>query len=78
MIFDKKKSISVILSRMGKDGRASESEVAHESGEHNEYTAMAEDMIDAMKNGSVQNLASCLKAFHEMIEAEDLEQDAEG
>jgi len=51
------------------------SKAPHESGEHNEYTAFAEDMISAMKDGSVQRLASCLKAFHEMIEEEDKEQD---
>lgn len=78
MIFDKKKSVSVILSKLGKDGRTSESEVAHESGEHNEYTAFAEDMIAAFKDGSVQKLASCLEAFHEMVKEEDEEQDLEG
>lgn len=61
---------------MGKDGRASETPVAHEGGEYDEYTSMAEDIISAAKEGSVQKLASCLKAFHEMIKEEDEEQDA--
>ncbi len=78
MIFDKKKAMSVILSKMDKDGRHSESEVAPESGEHNEYTSLAEDMISAMKDGSVQKLASSLKAFHGMIEDADEAEDAEG
>jgi len=63
---------------MDKDGRTSETEVAHEGGEHNEYTSFAEDMISAFKDGSVQKLASSLKAFHEMIEGADKEQDSRG
>lgn len=76
MIFDKKKSVSVILSKMGKDGRTSESSVAHESGEHDEYSSYAEDMIAALESKSVQKLAACLKSFHQMIMHEDAEQDA--
>ena len=78
MIFDKRKAVSVILSKMDKDGRQSEMEMAPESGEHNEYTALAEDIISSVKGDSVQKLASCLKAFHEMIEEADEDQDAEG
>lgn len=78
MIFDKKRSVSVILSKMGKDGKTTETSVAPESGEHDEYTAFAEDMISAMKEGSVQRLASALRSFHDMIEEADEEQDAEG
>lgn len=76
MIFDKKKAVSVILSKMDKNGRTSETEVKPESGEHNEYTSHAEDMIAAMKEGSVQRMASALKSFHSMIESDDEAQDA--
>lgn len=78
MIFDKKKSVSAILSKMGKDGRTTETEMKQESGEHNEYTSLAEDIIASAKDGSVQRLASALKSFHEMIEEADEAQDAEG
>lgn len=79
MLFnDKKKAVTVILSKLHRDGRETESDVAHESGEHNEYTACAEDMLAAFKSGSVQDLAACLKAFHEMIEEEHKEQGSEG
>ena len=61
MIFDKKKSVSVILSKLGKDGRVHETDVAHESGEHDEYSAFAEDLLSAFKDGSVQRIASVLK-----------------
>lgn len=76
MFFDKKKAVSVILSKVGKDGHAQETSVAHESGEHNEYTSLAEDIIAAMKDGSVQRLAHALKSFHGMIQEADEEQDA--
>lgn len=75
IIGDKKKAVSVILSKMGKDGSVKETNVASESGEMNEYTAFAEDIISAVENKSVQGLASCLKAFHEMIMDQDEEQD---
>jgi hypothetical protein len=78
MIFDKKKSVSVILSKLGKDGKTTETDIAHETGEHNEYTALAEDIIAHVKTGSVQGLASCLESFHEMIKEKDEEQDQEG
>jgi hypothetical protein len=78
MIFDKKRSVSVILSKMGKDGKTTESSVATESGDHDEYTALAEDIVMGAKEGSVQKVASALRSFHGMIEDADEEQDAEG
>lgn len=77
IIGDKKKAVSVILSKMKPDGGTSESEVAPESGDHDEYTAFAEDMLSAFKAGSVHDLARCLREFHHMIEEEDEAQDAE-
>lgn len=76
MIFDKKKAVSVILSKTGGDGRTVEVEVSPETGEHNEYTSIAEDMLAHMKSGSVQGLAKCLSVFHSLIKEEDEEQDA--
>jgi hypothetical protein len=49
--------------------------MASEDGEHNVYRSMAEDMIAAVKDGSVNRLEECLKAFHEMIKDEDEVQD---
>lgn len=74
-LHDRKKAVSVILSKMGKDGSTSEVHVASEGGGHDEYSAFAEDMLAAFEDKSVQKLASCLKAFHEMIMEEDEEQD---
>ena len=67
----------MILSKMAKDGASHEVSVAHEDGMHDEYSAFAEDIISAVKDGSVMELAKCLKAFHEMIKEDDEMQDAE-
>lgn len=71
MLFDKKKSVSVILSKFGRDGRTTETEVKPETGEHNEYTSLAEDFIAGVKDGSVQKVASCFKTLCSMIEGEE-------
>lgn len=78
MLFDKKKATSVILSKLGKDGRQDEAEVAPEEGEHDEYSSLAEDLMLGVKSGSVQKIASVLRALHEMIEEADEVQDQEG
>lgn len=78
MIFDKKRAASMILSKLGKDGKTREMEVTPEHGAYNEYHSIAEDMLQAFKEGSVHRLASTLKAYHSMIEDADEEQDAEG
>lgn len=78
MIFDKRKAVSVILSKMDKDGRSTDVEVKPESGEHNEYTALAEDLLAAVKDSSVQKLAGFLKSFHALIQEVDQVQDKEG
>jgi hypothetical protein len=74
IIFDKKKAASAILSKY-KDGRNVETEVKQEGGEHNEYTAFAEDLISAMADKSIQRVAACLKEFHEMIKEADEAED---
>lgn len=75
MLFDKKKSVSVILSKMDRDGRTSEVAVSPESDAYNEYTAFAEDLLSGFRDGSVNKIASTLKAFHSMIEDKDQIQD---
>lgn len=78
MLFDKRKSVSLILSKMGKDGRTTETKVKPEEGEHNEYTELAENMIAAVKDGSVQSLAACLKSLHDIIaEADEIQDEKE-
>lgn len=63
IIADKKKAANMILSKIRPDGGASDMEVAPETGEQDEYTAAAEDILAAVKSGSVQDLASCLRAL---------------
>lgn len=78
IIADKKRAATIILSKMFKDGGMSESEVKPEGGEHDEYSAFAEDMLAAIQGGSVAGLAKALKGFHDMIKGADEEQDQEG
>lgn len=59
------------MSKLHGDGTTTETNVRPESGEHNVYRALAEDIIAAVKDGSVNNLEECLKSFHEMIKDED-------
>lgn len=66
MIFDKKKSVSVILSKVGSDGRRREAEVGHEGGDFDEYDSVAEDVISSVKDGSVKRLAAALRALNKM------------
>lgn len=74
---DKKKAVSVILSKVRPDGSESESEVAEEAKEGGEYEAFAEDLLAAIESKSVQSLAQVLRSFHEMIEEQDEEEDLE-
>jgi hypothetical protein len=74
---DKKKAVNIILSKRRPDGSHSETEVATESdSDHDVYTACAEDMMAAMRSDSVKYLAQALKAFHDLVKEEDIEQDA--
>lgn len=65
----------MILSKLHKDGSTTEVSLAPEEGEHNEYTALAEDFIHAYKSESIRHLAQCFETFANMIRAEDEEQD---
>lgn len=77
---DKKKTAMIILAKMGKDGKSEHQEVKNEEGMDEdvaEYKAVAEDMLQAISDKSVDKLAEVLKAFHEIIKHEDIEQDLE-
>jgi len=71
---DKKKTAMVILSKMGKDQEVKEEESSDESIEM--YKAFAEDIMQAVSDKSIMDLASVLKSFHEMIEEQDEVEDA--
>jgi hypothetical protein len=70
VIFNKKRAVSVILSKEGKSGRRDETEVASESGEQDQYTAAAESILAAIGDKSVQRLAAVLRSLHEEDENE--------
>ena len=77
---DKKKTAMLILAKMGKDGKSENMEVKNESGDDEdvaEYKAIAEDMMQAVQDKSVDKMMEVLKAFHEIIKHEDVEQDME-
>jgi len=79
---DKKKTVSIIISRMKPDGGMTQpSEMKAEShldGHMKALTEIAEEMIAAMDKKSPVDLAHCLKAFlaeHETNEHENGELD---
>jgi hypothetical protein len=77
---DKKKTAMVILAKMGKDGKSENMEVKNEESMDDdvaEYKAVAEDMLQAINDKSVDKLMEVMKAFHEIIKHEDVEQDYE-
>ena len=77
---DKKKTAMIILAKMGKDGKSENMEVKSEKSEDEgsaEYKAIAEDMMQAISDKSVDKMVEVLKAFHECIKYHDVEQDEE-
>lgn len=77
---DKKKTAMLILAKMGKDGKSENQEVKNEESMDDdvaEYKAVAEDMLQAINDKSVDKLMEVMKAFHEIIKHEDVEQDYE-
>lgn len=77
---DKKKTAMVILAKMGKDGKSENMEVKNEESMDDdvaEYKAVAEDMLQAINDKSVDKLAEVFKAYHTIIKHEDVEQDYE-
>lgn len=78
MIFpDKKKAVTVILSRFGKDGSSKEMPVKPEEGEASPVKGIAEDMMQALHDKSVMGLEGALSALISHIQVMDEEQDAE-
>lgn len=76
---DKKKTAMLILTKMGKDGESKSQEVENEESigeDHAEYHAIAEEMLQAISDKSMIDLAKVLQSFHEIIKHEDKEQDA--
>lgn len=77
---DKKKTAMIILAKMGKDGKSEHQEAKNEESMDEdvaEYKAVAEDMMQAIQDKSVDKMIEVLKAFHEIIKHEDEEQDLE-
>lgn len=78
IIPDKKKAVTVILSKLGKGGDEKSQEVKPESamGEHQEaMKTIAEDIMQAMQDKSAMDLANALEALVREIQAMDQEQD---
>lgn len=77
---DKKKTAMIILAKMGKDGKSEYQEKKNEESmddDYSEYKACAEDFMQAISDKSVEKMAEVLKAFHEIVKHEDVEQDLE-
>lgn len=77
IIPDRKKTVSVIISRMNPDGKPSGNlEVKPEEAIDERMGAIksiAEEIMMAIKSGSAMDLAQALKAF--MVEAQDVDQE---
>lgn len=69
MLHDKKKFATVIVSRMGKDGRSEESEAKPEDGYGDELHALAEDLLHAVGTKSASAVADAFKAMFLACEA---------
>jgi len=74
---DKKKAAMVIISKMGKHQEV-KNEESMESGDDSmaTYQAFAQDIMQAINDKSVIDLANVLKSFHEMIEEMDEVEDS--
>lgn len=78
IIPDRKKAVSVILSKMKPHGMAEGGEVKDEApvdAKDGALKAIAEDMLMAVEQKSPMDLVNALQAFMSEIEARDLEQD---
>lgn len=72
-----KRTVTMLMSKRGKDAELSpEHSLPDENGAGAAYRALAEDMISAMQNGSVQDLASCLQSLCDIMQRSDEEQDS--
>jgi len=69
IISDPKKAAGVIVAKMNKDGSDDVEEVTTEGGDI--LHGIAEDLIHAVKIGSVESVASALKAAFNCMESEE-------
>lgn len=70
---DKHKTVSVILSKLGKDGESDSTEVMPQEtvGKDSDKHDLAQDIIMAVKNGNAQNLMHALDAYYAKCELEE-------
>lgn len=76
---DKKKAVSVILSRMNggksKDLEKKPEESIDSGIKDDAFTTFAEDMMQAFQDKSVMGLAEVLESFFQYVQSKDVEQD---
>lgn len=80
IIPDRKKAVTVILSKMRGDGSEKSQEVKSEESldPHNEaLKTISEDILQAISDKSAMDLSTALSALVREIQAQDLEQDQE-
>lgn len=79
IIPDKKKTVTVILSKLKKGGGVKDAPVLNEAqaGESSELKIIAEDMMMAFKSGSVSDLEAALDALVAKVQADDQVQDSQ-
>jgi hypothetical protein len=68
---DKKKTAMLIISKMGKEQEVKDEESMESDDNIETYKAFAQDIMQAMNDKSIIDLAKVLKSFHEMIEEKD-------
>lgn len=78
-LLDKKKVVSVILSKM-KDGKSKDLETKPEESvdsgiKDDAFTSFAEDMMQAFQDKSVLSLSQVLESFFEYVQSKDMDQD---
>lgn len=79
IIPDKKKAVTVILSRMNGEGKSSdyEGKPEHSFGGKEELHAIADDLIAGVKEGSPQKVAMALEAAFNCLEMQPHEENEE-
>ncbi len=73
---DKKKTVSIILSQMGKPGKEVEAKNEEKIGGSGPLKLIAQDFLKAIEDKSAVDLESAMEALCDYIEVKDLEQDA--
>lgn len=77
IIPEKKKTVSIILSKLKPSGAEQSADVQNEDhlDDHAPLKIIAEDMMLAFKNGSISGLQDALDALVAHVQSEDDEQD---